>query len=66
MSNILYALDHPCLIIVHDIYDILNTVYSMLELVEHEELFDRIVAKGQLAESTTKTRQWSFNNTKLS
>ncbi|CAF3253690.1 unnamed protein product, partial [Rotaria sp. Silwood2] len=37
MSNILYEFYHRCIILVHDAYEILKAVYSMLELVEHEE-----------------------------
>ena len=52
--NILQGLDHPCIIRVYDVYDTLNAVYIILELVEGGELFDRIVASGQFDEPTSK------------
>lgn len=51
---ILRRLNHPCVIHVHDVYDTSDAVYIILELAEGGELFDRVVASGQLDEKTTK------------
>jgi serine/threonine-protein kinase CHEK2 len=52
--SILQALDHPCIIRVHDVYDTAHAVYVVLELAEGGELFDRIVALGRFDEKTSK------------
>jgi len=52
--SILRALDHPCIIRLFEVFDTTQAVYIVMELVEGGELFDRVVAQGQLDEKTTK------------
>ena len=52
--SILKALNHPCIIRIVDVFDTSDAVFIVLELVEGGELFDRIVAQGQLDEQTSK------------
>ncbi|XP_043192588.1 serine/threonine-protein kinase Chk2-like isoform X1 [Amphibalanus amphitrite] len=52
--NVLRALDHPCVIRIHDVIDSPAAVYIVLELVEGGELFDRVMALKQLDEPTAK------------
>lgn len=52
--SILQALNHPCIIRIHDVHETSDALYIILELVEGGELFDRIVAHGQFDEATAK------------
>lgn len=52
--SILQALNHPCIIRIHDVHETNDALYIILELVEGGELFERILAQGQFDEATTK------------
>lgn len=52
--SILQKLHHPCVIRIHDVHETSEALYIVLELAEGGELFERIVAQGQLDEATSK------------
>ncbi|KAL7063059.1 hypothetical protein AAHC03_01577 [Spirometra sp. Aus1] len=47
-------LNHPCIVRIFDVIDTDDALYMILELVEHGELFDRVVSLGQLSEEDSK------------
>ncbi|BHF58567.1 Checkpoint kinase 2 [Sparganum proliferum] len=51
---ILMRLNHPCIVRIFDVIDTDDALYMILELVEHGELFDRVVSLGQLSEEDSK------------
>ncbi|CAH2096256.1 unnamed protein product [Euphydryas editha] len=52
--NIMTALRHPCIISTEEVFDSLEAVYIVLELMQGGELFDRISKLGRLPERLTK------------
>ncbi|XP_065920782.1 serine/threonine-protein kinase Chk2-like [Dysidea avara] len=52
--KILKSMRHPCIIRIEDMYDTIDTLYIVLELVEGGELFDRIVKVGKFSEDIAK------------
>uniref|UniRef100_A0A183T373 Protein kinase domain-containing protein n=1 Tax=Schistocephalus solidus TaxID=70667 RepID=A0A183T373_SCHSO len=44
----------PCIVRIFDVIDTDDALYMILELVEHGELFDRVVNLGQLSEDDSK------------
>ncbi|XP_045448052.1 ovarian-specific serine/threonine-protein kinase Lok-like [Melitaea cinxia] len=52
--NIMTALRHPCIISTEEVFDSLDAVYIVLELMQGGELFDRISKLGRLPERLTK------------
>lgn len=52
--KILKSMRHPCIIRIEDVYDTVDTLYIVLELIEGGELFDRIVNVGKFSEDTAK------------
>lgn len=51
---ILRSLQHPCIIAIEEVFDIPDTLFIVMELVEGGELFDRVARAGHLSESITK------------
>ncbi|KAM7541228.1 hypothetical protein Aperf_G00000031286 [Anoplocephala perfoliata] len=52
--EILKKLDYPCIVRIHDVVESDDTLFIVLELVEGGELFDRVVASGNLSEEDTR------------